>query len=458
MTPSSAPPPPHRPSWVPAAAWALFDVANSAYPTVIATFVFSAYVTKAVAPDPVSGAAAWGYAMGASGFAIALLAPVFGTLADRTGRRKPWLALFMGLCLVSTALMVGIQPDPAFLLPALILAALSNTGFEIATVTYNALLPAVASPERLGRLSGWAWGLGYAGGLACLVVALFGLIRADPPPFGLDPELAEPVRATALLVVAWVLAFGWPLFVFVPDGPAEPTGHPAAPAPRPRAGLGQAMADTLATLARLPALVRAWPDLGWFLLARMLYTDGLNTLFAFGGIYAAGTFGMDFDEIIVFAIALNVTAGLGAAAFGWVDDRLGSLRTIVLGLVGMIVFGAAVLLAPDKTWFIGLAVTLGLFFGPVQAASRTHLARIAPPEARGELFGLFALSGRITAFAGPLMVGLATDLSGSQRMGMATILVFLIVGLVILVWKVRGRGPTGADATVPPQGDSHTVT
>lgn len=427
-----SPPSPLRSSQTRAAwAWALFDFANSAHPTVITTFVFSAYLTKAVAPDPVTGTALWGYAMGAAGAGIALLAPVIGTLADRSGRHKSILALFMGLCLIATASLWGIAPDPAFLTAGLILAALSTVGFELATVSYNAMLPGVCHPDRLGRLSGWAWGAGYAGGLACLIVALLALVKADPPPFGLDPDQAEPIRATAWLVVGWVVAFGWPLFAFVPQRKTTPV--PAD------SGL---WTTTWASLRGLPRLLRTTPRLGWFLVARMLYIDGLNTLFAFGGLYAAGVFGLGFDHIILFAIALNVSAGLGAAAFGWIDDHLGSLRTIRLALVGMILFGVGVLLAPTVAWFLGLAIPMGLFIGPVQAASRSHLARIAPPDARGELFGLFALSGRITAFAGPLAVGLVTDLSGSQRWGMLPILLFLIAGLALLWRLVPGRQDT----------------
>jgi UMF1 family MFS transporter len=169
-----------------------------------------------------------------------------------------------------------------------------------------------------------------------------------------------------------------------------------------------------------------------FLLARMIYIDGLNTLFAFGGIYAAGTFGMSFSEIIVFGIAMNVSAGLGAALFGWTDDKMGPKRTITIGLVGMIVFGASILIVRDVALFWPLALAMGLFFGPVQASSRSYMARLAPPETRNELFGLYAVSGKVTAFAGPLAVGWVTALADSQRWGMATILVFLAVGLVLL--------------------------
>ncbi|MGB1026244.1 MAG: MFS transporter, partial [Rhodospirillaceae bacterium] len=270
---------------------------------------------------------------------------------------------------------------------------------------------------------------GYAGGLACLVVALFGLIQTDTPPFGLDPEAQEPVRAAVLLVALWYGLFSLPLFLFVPDRQSKGDG-PKTPALQAMAQSGKRLWATL-------KMLKEERTIAWFLFARMLYTDGLNTMFAFGGIYAAGTFGMSFADIILFGILMNVAAGSGAALFGSLDDRLGSKPTILIGLVGLIGFGCVVLLAPDVTWFWIGALCMGAFFGPVQASSRTLMARLAPEDMRGELFGLFALSGRITAFLGPIVLALVTDITNSQRLGMASVLLFLIPGCLLLWWKVR---------------------
>lgn len=410
--------PPRRAATV---AWCLYDWANSAYPTVIATFVFAAYFTRGVAGDEVAGTTAWGNAMGISGLLIAILAPIFGAVADQTGRRKPWLAALTALTIAGAAALWFVEPDQSWMLYALVMVALSNVAFELGNAFYNAMLPDVSPPDRLGRISGWAWGLGYAGGLACLVVALVVFVQADPPPFGLDPDAAEPVRATALLVAVWYAAFAWPLFLFVPDRPR-----------RAAQGYGEIARGALRELGKTLKALKGYGPVARFLLARMLYIDGLNTLFAFGGIYAAGTFGMSFSEIIVFGIAMNVSAGLGAALFGWVDDRMGPKRTVTIGLVGMIGFGGSILVVRDVALFWPLALAMGLFFGPVQAASRSYMARLAPPELRTELFGLYALSGKITAFAGPLAVAWVTALADSQRWGMATILVFLVAGLALL--------------------------
>jgi Permeases of the major facilitator superfamily len=175
-------------------------------------------------------------------------------------------------------------------------------------------------------------------------------------------------------------------------------------------------------------------DLLRFLIASALYRDGLGTLFAVGGLYAAGTFGMDFDEILIFAIGLNVTAGLGAIAFGWLDDGIGPKTAILLALAGLIGLGIAVLLVTDKTVFMALALALGIFVGPVQAASRSLLTRLSPPALMTEMFGLYALTGKSIAFLGPLIFGWVTFATDSQRWGMATIVVFLMAGALVLLW------------------------
>ena len=400
--------------------WCLFDWANSAFPTVITTFVFAAYFTKAVAADAVTGTAQWGYAMSLSALAVAVASPVFGAVADHSGRRKPWLAVFSVLCVAATALLWFTRPDPGDVLWALVLVGLANFGFETGMVFYNAMLADLAPPGRIGRLSGWGWGLGYVGGLACLAVALVGLVQAEVPWFGLDKGSAEHVRATALLVAAWFAVFAVPLFLFTPDSPA--TG----------VSLAEAARRGLASLADTVRRIREHAHVARFLLARMIYTDGLNTLFAFGGIYAAGTFGMDFSELILFGIGMNVTAGLGAACFAWIDDFIGPKRTILIAVAALTVLGGILLVVPSKTLFWVFGLPLGIFVGPAQAASRSLMTHLAPPALRTEMFGLYALSGKATAFVGPALLGWVTVLAGSQRAGMAIIPLFFIVGALLL--------------------------
>ncbi|HEY4254357.1 MAG TPA: MFS transporter [Roseomonas sp.] len=400
--------------------WALYDWANSAFPTVVSTFVIAAYFTQGVAPDPITGQAQWGWMQTLAGIAIAVLAPITGAVADAGGRRRLLLLVCTVVTSVATACIWFATPVPASTLLLLAAVGVATVGFELGTVFYNAMLPQVAEPARLGRVSGLAWGLGYAGGLCCLAAAL-ALAMPEQPPFGLDRGQAEHLRATALLVAVWMLVFGWPVLAALPDPPpaARPPWGQAA-----RAGLAEIRA-LLRALPQRPALTR-------FLVARLFYTDGLNTLFAFGAIFAAGVYGLSFTEIMLFGIALNVTAGLGAAGFGLIEDRIGSKRTVLIALAALVALGAALVLASGQVAFWALALLLGIFVGPAQAASRTMMARMAPPDEVTAHFGLFALSGRVTGFFGPAVLAAVTHATGSQRAGMATVLVFLAVGGLIL--------------------------
>lgn len=401
--------------------WCLYDWANSAFPTVIITFVFATYFAGSVAADKVTGTAYWGYAMSLSALAVAIAAPVFGAMADKGGGRKRWLGFFTVLCIIASSLLWLVEPDPSFVLLALVLAGFANFAFETGMVFYNAMLPGLAPQSHVGRISGWGWGLGYFGGLLCLALTLVVLIQPQTPWFGLDKEMAEQVRASALLVAAWYAVFSVPLFLFTAD---------RASARRPfMQALKMGLGELKATLIH----VREYGDIVRFLIARMIYADGMNTLFAFGGIYAAGSFGMQLDEIIIFAIGMNVTAGLGAAAFGWVDDRIGPKKTILIALVGLTALSTALLIVDGKTLFWAFGLPLGLFVGPAQAASRSMMARMAPPQLTTEMFGLFAFSGKATAFLGPVLLGVVTLAFDSQRAGMATILVFFALGMILLV-------------------------
>ncbi len=407
-------------SRAPLAAWCLYDFANSAFTTIVITFVFATYFATGIAADPDTGAALWSLAMAVAGVVIAVLGPVFGAVADQTGRRKPWLLGVSIMCVTATALLWFAEPTPSDVPWALTFAVIATVGFEMGMLFYNAMLPDVSSPKTIGRISGWAWGVGYAGGLLSLVVALFGFVQADPPPFGLDTSSAEHVRATSLVVAVWFAVFALPLFLFVKE-------HAIASMPNAtavRLGLRQ----LVVTFRN----VRQHANMFKFLIAAMIYTDGVHTVFSLGGIYAGVTFGMALDEVIVLGIALNVTAGLGAFVFGWMDDKRGSKSTIMVSLVALVITSAIALSATDRTTFWIAALAMSTFFGPVQAASRTMMARIAPPHMRGEMFGLFALSGKVTAFAGPALVGWVTLATGSYRLGMMTILLFLASGLLLL--------------------------
>ena len=403
-------------------AWCFYDWANSAFPAVVTTFVFAAYFTKAVAADPVIGTSQWAYAMSLSALAVAVAGPILGAVADSAGRRKPWVLAFTVLCVAATAMLWFTRPEATDVLWALVFAAIANFAFETAVVFYNAMLPTLAPREMIGRWSGWGWGLGYVGGLVCLALALVVLVQPETAPFGLDKNAAEPVRATALLVAGWLAVFSVPFFLFTPDMPA--------------AGLSiaEAVRRGVTTLIGTFRQIREHRQIAVFLVARMIYTDGLNTLFSVGGIYAAVTFGMDFTELLIFGIAMNMTAGIGAFAFGWIDDWIGAKRTILISVSALTVLGAMLLVVETKTLFWVFAMPLGLFFGPAQSASRSLMARMAPPRLTTEMFGLYALSGKATAFVGPAVFGWVTAIAASQRAGLATILVFFVVGMALLLF------------------------
>lgn len=407
----------------PVFAWCLYDWANSAFPTIITTFLFAAYFTQSVATDVHTGTAQWGYTITVSGILIALLSPVFGSIADHYGQRKPWLAAFTSIAVVASALLWFVKPTPDSTQFALQLVIIGTVGFEIAAVFYNAMLHDLAPPAYYGRISGWGWGLGYLGGLGCLLIALL-LIQPNIAAFlNLNTQTAEHIRISGPLVGVWFTLFAIPLFLWVKDQPSQLTLVPAV-----KKGTQQFW-KSLKNIAH-------HKNIFIFLIAHMIYIDGLNTIFAFGGIYAAGTFGFTAFQLIIFGIAMNIGAGLGAAIFAWVDDIIGPKKMILIAILGLLTTGAGLLLVEQLSWFWSLALVLSLFVGPVQASSRSLLTHIVPEHMTNEVFGLYAFSGKATAFIGPWVLGWVTYHFSSQRLGMASTFVFLIIGGLLLI-KVK---------------------
>ncbi len=408
--------------------WCLFDWANSPQPTIVVTFLFSAYFAKAIVENEIEGTFLWSQAIAISGIVVAVFGPLLGAIADNLGRRKPWILVFSGLCIASTLALWFATPHRTSIPLALISVGVAATCFEFSIIFYNATLPALAPTKRLGRISGWGWGAGYIGAIICLTLCLLLLIQNNKPPFGLDQADAEHIRATVFVVGIWWILFGWPFFAFVPDSSST------------NLTFAKSVVQGLVSVYTTIKQIQHYRNITVFLLARMLYADGLVVLFQFGGLYAAGTFGMNFSEIIQFGIAMNISAGLGAFVFAWLDDKLGSKVTIILSLLGLIVFGTTLILIESIFWFWVLGLALSLFIGPTQAASRTMLARLAPEGKRTEMFGLFALSGKCTAFLGPMLFGWATLVFETQRAGMATIIGFWLFGLVLLIFvKENGK-------------------
>ena len=402
--------------------WCLYDWANSAFTTLVVTFIYAAYFTSAFADDPGRGTALWSRGIMVSALAIAVLAPIAGALADRGGRRR-YLILCSLLCVAATAALTFVRPgQPNAVVIALTVFVVANVAFELGLVFYNSFLSTLAAPERIGRISGYGWGLGYFGGLAALAAALVVFVP-ETPLFGIPTDEGFNLRATNLLVAGWFLIFSIPAFIHLRDGSAPAGG----------VSVRQAFRDVAATARHL----RRYRQVVRFLLARLLYNDGLVTVFAFGGIYAVGTFGFSFQELVTFGIVLNVGAGLGALAFGFVDDRIGGKATIGLSVAALVVATLLGALAPTRTWFWVSAILVGIFIGPNQSASRSLMARFVPAQHESEFFGFFAFSGKVTSFMGPALLGVLSDVY-NQRVGVASLLVFFVLGGLIL-WRVDER-------------------
>src|ERR1700687_1271362 len=436
--------------------WIFFDWAAQPYFTLITTFVFAPYFATHVAPDPASGQALWGFATAAAGLMIALMSPVLGAIADASGRRKPWIAGFGALLVIGSCLMWFGKPGDVSVIPPLLLVyAIATVGVEFATVFNNAMMPSLVPPDQIGRLCRTGWGSGYVGGLLSLILVL-GFLAANPetgrtlfgfmPLFGLDPVTHQGDRITGPLTGIWFIVFVLPMFLLAPDYPAKQ---------RLREALREGLTDLRQTLRELPKR----KSLAAFLLANMIYTDGLVSLFAFGGIYAAGTFEWNTIQIGTFGILLAIAGTLGAWLGGKLDDRLGPKRVITASMLILLSSIVAILLVDkDQILFVKVAAPaagdalfsgaaeraylvlgwlIGAAGGPLQAASRTLLIRLAPQDRIAQYFGLFALTGKVTSFVGPLLIGVITALTESQKAGMAVLVVFFVAGSGLLA---RGGG------------------
>lgn len=406
--------------------WAFYDFANSSFTTLVVTFVYATFFVQAVAADPTAGTVLWSRGVTVTALVVAICSPVLGALADRGGYRKRLVVLATVVCVLATAGLYTMQPGDV--MGALVLVVVANIAYEFGGVFYNAFLPDIAPSGKIGRISGYGWGLGYIGGVLALVLALVGFVQADSPWFGFSKDAYENVRATNLLVAIWFLVFSLPLFVFVAEDKSQISSS------------GYVIRDTLMQLRDTVSHVRRYRQMVRFLIARMLYNDGLVTIFAFGGIYAGVTFGFSVQEVIVFGIVLNITAGIGALLMGHLDDRIGAKRTIIISLLGLMIASTFAVLATDRLWFWIAGITIGIFVGPNQSASRSLMGRFTPAVAENEFFGFFAFSGKLTAFLGPLLLGVLTQLTGSQRAGVSVVLVLFAAGLGLLAFVDEDEG------------------
>lgn len=432
--------------------WMLFDWAAQPFYTLILTFLFAPYFANVVVGDGARGQALWGYGAAVAGIIVAAGSPFLGAFADGRGQRKPWIAVFSLILAASMATLWVATPTASMPTILLVLFAFvcATAAAEFTAVFTNAIMPGLVPQSELGRLSGAGWACGYFGGLVSLALVA-GLVVPSPetgttllglqPLIPLDVAAREGDRLVGPLSAAWYLVFMIPFFLFVPDE-SQPHRHDGRPA----------TAELWDTVRTLPE----HRDLLLFLVARMIFTDGLTAIFTFGGIYGSAVFGWGVLELGLFGIILTLVGAFGALIGGVLDDRFSS-KAVILGALVILLIAALGILSIDANHilfvvpvepkahgsapfssigeqvFLAFAMVVGLVAAPVQASSRSLLARLAPQEKITQFFGLFAFSGKVTAFFAPLLIATLTSLTDSQRIGMSAIALFLIAGIVLML-------------------------
>ena len=405
-------------------AWGLWDWGSSAYSAVITSFVFGPYVVRGVVGDAQPGglsANTWlGIATATAGFLVAVIAPITGQRSDAGGHRKRNLAIWSALVIVVMLAMFSVRDDPGYLWIALVLLAAGAVFQEFAVVSYNAMLPQVSTPDTIGRVSGFGWAMGYFGGIFLLLICYVGFIAPDVGWFGVTSAGGLNIRAVVVISAIWFAVFAIPVLVAVPESPPGPK--------RRRVGF---FASYRLLVHDIKALFRRDRNSVHFLIASALYRDGLAAIFSFGAILAVSVYGLAQSSVLIFGIAANVVAALGALGMGAIEDRIGPKKVIMISLVGLITTSLILLFAHGTTmfWIFGLILTL--WVGPAQSSSRAFMARIAPVGREGEMFGLYATTGRAASFLAPglfaLFSGLFTD-----RVGIVGIALVLLAGAVAM--------------------------
>jgi MFS transporter, UMF1 family len=405
-------------------AWGLWDWGSSAYSAVITSFVFGPYVVRGVVGDAEPGglsANTWlGIANAAAGFLVAAIAPVTGQRADASGHRKRSLAIWSALVIAVMLGMFSVKNDPSYLWIALVLLAAGAVFQEFAIVSYNAMLPQVSTPGTIGRVSGFGWAMGYFGGIFLLLICYVGFIAPDVGWFGVTSAGGLNIRAVVVFSAIWFAIFAIPVLLAVPEKP-----------PGPKRRRVSFFASYRLLVADIKALFRRDRNAVYFLIASALYRDGLAAIFAFGAILAVSVYGMGQSTVLIFGIVANIVAALGALGMGAVEDRIGPKKVIMISLIGLITTSLILLFGHGTTmfWIFGLILTL--WVGPAQASSRSFMARLAPVGREGEMFGLYATTGRAASFLAPGLFALFSGLF-SDRIGIVGITLVLLAGALAL--------------------------
>ena len=400
--------------------FALYDFANSAFTTIIITFIFSTYFAKQIAPNPILGQSYWGWAIGITGILVALTGPLVGSFADKKNCTEFFIKLFTIICVILTSLLWFSQPSEKYLLYTLIIVALANFFYELSLIFYNSILKRISNSNNLGKSSGFGFALGYLGGILILIVCIKIFIDTDVLPFGLSKENSENIRATSIVVALWYLFFSIPFLFSL------------------KKKIKNKIEKSSNNIKKIKNLFwdKGLNNLGKFLIARMLYADGLNAIIIMGGIFAVGVFNLEIKDLLVLSVLMNITAFTGAIIGGYANDKFSSKSVIIFSLLGLIFSSTIILFIKTKIFFLIFASINGFFIGPIQSASRVFITKSIDKNNQASGFGLFALSGKLTSFIGPLLVSTLTYISNSQRIGFSATIILLLIGLLILL-KVK---------------------
>ena len=400
--------------------FALYDFANSAFTTIIITFIFSTYFAKQIAPNPVLGQSYWGWTIGFTGLLVALIGPLIGSFADKKNCTEFFIKLFTIICIILTSFLWFSKPSEKYLLYTLIIVALANFFYELSLIFYNSILKRISNSNNLGKSSGFSFALGYVGGILILIVCIKIFIDNDVLPFGLSKENSENIRATSIVVALWYLLFSIPFLFSL------------------KKKIKNKIKKSSNNIKKIKNLFwdKGLNNLGKFLLARMLYADGLNAIIIMGGIFAVGVFNLEIKDLLVLSVLMNITAFIGAIIGGYANDKFSSKSVIIFSLLGLIFSSAIILFIKTKIFFLIFASINGFFIGPIQSASRVFITKSIDKNNQASGFGLFALSGKLTSFIGPLLVSTLTYISNSQRIGFSAAIILLVIGLLVLL-KVK---------------------
>ncbi len=410
-------------------AWAFYDWASSSFNAVATTFVFTTYLTSKSFGDPAALSSQLGLWLGVAGVLVAVTAPVTGQQSDAGGHRKRWLAVWTAITAIALLATAFVFPDPGFAVLGFAALSVGTISIELANVNYYAMLTQVSTARNVGRISGFGWGMGYIGGIVQLLILLFAFI---------DPELTiggfSYVQLSMFVATAWYIVFSLPVFFAIGENRVPAVGGVR------RANFFAAYGELFRSIGRLWKSSR---NTVWFLLASAVFRDGLTGIFTFGGVLAAGSFGFSSSQVIYFAVAANVVAGIATISTGALDDRIGPRRVILISLIGLLVAGLLVFflaVSGQGAWaFWVFGLFLCLFVGPAQSASRSFLARIIPVGHEGEVFGLYATTGRAATFLSPLLWTLFIALGGVQVWGIIGILIVIAIGLAVMI-PVKAQG------------------